>query len=274
MASMSDGPPPPRALPIAGAAAPYTASASLPSTTIRSRPYALARSAAGCSTAVTDRIGVYSMYWLFSQTKTTGSFQMTARLSASWKAPMLVVPSPKKQTATCPDLRTCADHAAPAAIGRCAPTIASEPFRHGGSHGRAAGEGMAVAAIGAEGVVVGAHRDGIAGGDRLLTECEVAGAAHQVLEEQLIGALLEIAQLDHQLIEAQPRRAVDVSGRRRLGLLAQYAFAMTRVSAGKRVITSCPVAVTTISSSMRAALQPSLEGQKVSSANTMPGFSS
>src|SRR2546423_8688085 len=72
-------------------------------------------------------MGVYSMYWLFSQTKTTGSFQMTDRLSASWNAPMLVVPSPKKQTATCPDLRACADHAAPAAIGRGAPTIAYEP---------------------------------------------------------------------------------------------------------------------------------------------------
>src|SRR5260370_36793653 len=73
-------------------------------------------------------MGVYSMYWLFSQQKTTGNFQTTARLSASWKAPILVVPSPKKQTATCPDLRTCADQAAPAAIGRCAPTIGEEPI--------------------------------------------------------------------------------------------------------------------------------------------------
>ena len=37
-------------------------------------------------------------------------------------------------------------------------------------------------------------------------------------------------------------------------------------------MTSCPVGVTTISSSMRAALQPSVEGQKVSSAKTMPGL--
>ena len=43
-------------------------------------------------------------------------------------------------------------------------------------------------------------------------------------------------------------------------------------SAGNRVITSCPVGVTTISSSMRAALQPSFEGQNVSRANTMPGL--
>jgi hypothetical protein len=37
-------------------------------------------------------------------------------------------------------------------------------------------------------------------------------------------------------------------------------------------MTSWPVSVTTISSSMRAALQPSVEGQKVSSAKTMPGL--
>src|SRR5579885_2868718 len=35
---------------------------------------------------------------------------------------------------------------------------------------------------------------------------------------------------------------------------------------------SCPVSVTTISSSIRAALHPSVEGQNVSSANTMPGL--
>ena len=68
------------------------------------------------------------MYWLFSQTNTTGAFQTAAMFSASWNAPMFVVPSPKKQTATWPDLRYCADHAAPRAIGRWAPTIAYEPI--------------------------------------------------------------------------------------------------------------------------------------------------
>jgi hypothetical protein len=46
------------------------------------------------------------------------------------------------------------------------------------------------------------------------TEREVAGAAHEVLEKQLVGALFEIAQFDHQLIEPQPRRTVDVRGGR------------------------------------------------------------
>ena len=68
------------------------------------------------------------MYWLFSQTKTTGAFQTTARLSASWNEPMFVVPSPKKQTATCPEPRYCEDHAAPTAIGRWAPTMAYDPM--------------------------------------------------------------------------------------------------------------------------------------------------
>jgi len=78
----------------------YIASASLPSTTIGSSPYDAARSAAGRGTAVTEAIGVYSMYRLFSQTNTTGNFQIAAKFSASWNAPIFVVPSPKKHTAT------------------------------------------------------------------------------------------------------------------------------------------------------------------------------
>ena len=57
----------------------------------------------------------------------TGSDQTEARLSASWNAPMLVAPSPKNATATWPVPRSRADQAAPAASGRCAPTMAYEP---------------------------------------------------------------------------------------------------------------------------------------------------
>ena len=39
-------------------------------------------------------------YLLFSQRKTTGSFQIAARFTASWKAPSLAAPSPKKLTTT------------------------------------------------------------------------------------------------------------------------------------------------------------------------------
>ena len=37
--------------------------------------------------------------WLFSQTNSTGSFQIAARFSPSWKAPLLTAPSPKNATA-------------------------------------------------------------------------------------------------------------------------------------------------------------------------------
>src|SRR5262245_58745826 len=59
--------------------------------------------------------------------KSAGRCHIAERFSASWKAPMLVAPSPKNATATCPVRRICADHAAPAAIGRWEPTIAYEP---------------------------------------------------------------------------------------------------------------------------------------------------
>ena len=64
------------------------------------------------------------MYWLFSQMKTTGNCHTEARLSASWKAPMLVAPSPRKQTVTCPVPRYTADQADPLAMTSCAPMIA------------------------------------------------------------------------------------------------------------------------------------------------------
>jgi hypothetical protein len=64
------------------------------------------------------------MYWLFSQMKMTGSFQTAARFSASWKAPMLVAPSPRKQTVTCLVPRCWADQADPLAMTSWAPMIA------------------------------------------------------------------------------------------------------------------------------------------------------
>ena len=49
---------------------------------------------------------VYSPYWLFSQTKTTGNFQIAAKLSPSWKAPIFAAPSPNTEMATEPVPRT------------------------------------------------------------------------------------------------------------------------------------------------------------------------
>src|SRR5439155_1401670 len=44
------------------------------------------------------------------------------------------------------------------------------------------------------------------GRDRLLAEREVARALHQVLQEQVVGALFAIADFDLQLVQSQPRR--------------------------------------------------------------------
>ena len=73
---------------------------------------------------MTSPIAVYSMYRLFSHTKIVGSWYTAAKLSASWKAPMFVAPSPKKATATWSVPRSRADHAAPLAMHRWAPTMA------------------------------------------------------------------------------------------------------------------------------------------------------
>jgi hypothetical protein len=66
-------------------------------------------------------------YWLFSQTKTTGSFQMAAMLSASLKMPSWTAPSPKKQTATLLSLRCLKAQAAPQAMPMLPPTMPFAP---------------------------------------------------------------------------------------------------------------------------------------------------
>ena len=64
------------------------------------------------------------MYWLFSQTKIAGRRQTAARLTASWNAPMFVVPSPKKHAVTPPSPRMRLAQAIPTAVGMWPPTIA------------------------------------------------------------------------------------------------------------------------------------------------------
>src|SRR6476646_442417 len=81
---------------------------------------------------------------------------------------------------------------------------AAEQLAHRRRHGRTTRERVRVAAIRAERVVVLTHGDGKAGRNRLLSEGQVARALDQVLQEEVIRALLEIAQLDHELIEAEP----------------------------------------------------------------------
>ena len=71
--------------------------------------------------------GVYSPYSLFSQMKTTGSRSAAAMFAASWNAPMLVEPSPKKTTDTVSLSRYLFAKPAPTAIGAPPPTIPFAP---------------------------------------------------------------------------------------------------------------------------------------------------
>ena len=67
-----------------------------------------------------------------------------------------------------------------------------------------------MAAVGAEGPVVVAHRRREAGGHRLLADAEVGRAAHEPGEEQLVRALLEEPALDHGAVHPQPQVAVEL----------------------------------------------------------------
>jgi hypothetical protein len=73
---------------------------------------------------------VTAVYWanlLFSQRKTTGSRRIPAKFIASWKVPLLIAPSPKKQSVTSDVLRKAAASAAPVASPRPPPTMPLAP---------------------------------------------------------------------------------------------------------------------------------------------------
>mgnify|MGYP003694206871 CR=1 FL=1 len=57
--------------------------------------------------AYCSEVGVDSPYWLFSTMNSTGSFHTAARLTASWKSPSLVDPSPVNAAATRFSPRSC-----------------------------------------------------------------------------------------------------------------------------------------------------------------------
>ena len=74
----------------------------------------------------------------------------------------------------------------------------------------AARQRVRVAAIGAEGVVALDHGAGEARRDRLLPEREVARALHEVLQEQVVGALLGLPQPELRVIELEPHLLADI----------------------------------------------------------------
>ena len=71
--------------------------------------------------------------------------------------------------------------------------VAQHQFAEHALHRRAAGERMRVAAIGAERLVALAHRNAKPRRDRLLADRQMAGALDHVLEKEIEGALLAIA---------------------------------------------------------------------------------
>ena len=122
---------------------------------------------------------------------------------------------------------------------------------------------MHVAAVGTEDEVLGPERRGEPGRDRLLPEREMRRALDEPLEEQVLRPLLEQAGLLHHPVHPEANRLVgDRWGR--LGhstILDQYSLATMSSSHGKSVMICGPAAVTTTSSSIRAADRPSVAGQ-------------
>src|SRR4029078_11701177 len=88
----------------------------MPSQRTAGMPYPAARSATP-GTGIWSRIGTEIAYWLFSQMKTIGRRWIDAKLSPSWKSPLLVAPSPNQQNVTAHSWRILLARAAPTAWG-------------------------------------------------------------------------------------------------------------------------------------------------------------
>ena len=185
-------------------------------------PYATARTD-GSGTAVMTSTRADIANWLFSQTKTTGSFQIAARFIDSWRMPWFSAPSPKKQTddpavpeqlrrepgarrdphAAADDAVGAEDalldvgdvHAAALAAGVAG--LLPQQLGHHHAHVAALGDAVAVAAMGAGDRVVLAEGGADADGDRLLADVGVGGAAHDAFAVQLVRPVLEGANLGH-----------------------------------------------------------------------------
>src|SRR2546421_10866456 len=96
---MNEGPSPFRARSTASFVALYVAKISLPSAWIVGISYASAFCAKVLD-AVCWQQAVEIAQPLFRQQKTTGTFSSDAKFIASWKSPVLVAPSPRKQRTT------------------------------------------------------------------------------------------------------------------------------------------------------------------------------
>ena len=93
---------------------------------------------------------------------------------------------------------------------------------------------------------------GKAGRDRLLAEREVACALDEVLQEQVVGALLGLAQFELGAVEREPRRLADVvigainrravaSGEGRFHRMGPVSFGSGRMESSKALYQACLV---------------------------------
>jgi hypothetical protein len=90
------------------------------------------------------------------------------------------------------------------------PWETAEQFGHHRGHRGAARQHVVVAAVGGERVIVGVHRLRHAGRDRLLAGAEVRRPLDQVLQEQVVRALLELPEFGHLPVHLE--RGVSVYG--------------------------------------------------------------
>jgi len=97
-----------------------------------------------------------------------------------------------------------------AALAAHQAALASHELAQYARHRGAPRQRMRVAPIRAETPVAGPHRRTECGGNRLLADRQMAGALDQILEKQIIGALLDRANLELAAVQSQPRRRVDL----------------------------------------------------------------
>src|SRR5262249_45461436 len=72
--------------------------------------------------------------------------------------------------------------------------------------------------------VVRSHRDAERRGDRLLAEREVARAFDEVLQEEIVGALLAVTQFELESVELEANLAPDVVAIHRRGGFLSFGF--------------------------------------------------
>ena len=177
-------------------------------------------------------------YWLLITWKTIGSFQTAARLSASWKPPVFVAPSPswhsttpseprvvERQRRADGDRQVAADdapaaqeaavdveqvHRAAVAAGDAA-RLAEQLGHHAGRL-RADGQRGAVVAVAREQIVGLAERLDRADVGRLLADREVAVAADPGSRVLLLRPLLEAADQHHLAEDPPGRRGIAEQG--------------------------------------------------------------